>query len=303
MSLSGVVFLDKPIGWSSRRAVNEVARCLGGGRKTKAGHTGTLDPLASGMLPILLGSATRFAALGLEAEKLYRIQIDLSLQTTTLDAEGEVCGRFDGWQQLDHDTIANQVQSMVGEQDQTPPIYSAIRINGQRSHKLARSGNAVALPARSISIYSIDMMDISLPVVTLKVRCSKGTYMRALARDLGDALGVGGAIVGLRRLQTAGWDESLMVTMAQLQSAGEQCMHPVEFWLRHLPTVVLSRRDAARILHGQRVANPDFVLQEEAVMLCDNICLGTGKVKVGQGDWPVLHPIRVIPNAEIALHG
>jgi len=302
MSVSGVVFLDKPLGWSSRRAVNEVARCLGDGRKTKAGHTGTLDPLATGMLPILLGSATRFAAMGLEAEKVYSIQVDLSLQTTTLDAEGEVCARFDGWQQLDHATVAAQVDAMVGDMNQVPPAFSAIRVNGQRSHALARSGNMVALPARSVSIYSIDIIDISLPVVALEVRCSKGTYMRALARDLGHALGVGGSIVGLRRLQTAGWDASLMVTMEQLQSEGEQRMHSVGFWLQHLPIVALSQRDAARILHGQRVANPDFILQHEVVMVYGDICLGTGKVEAGQGDWPVLHPIRVIPNEVLKLH-
>jgi len=296
MAVSGVVFLDKPIGWSSRRAVNEVARCLGDGRKTKAGHTGTLDPLASGMLPILLGSATRFAAMGLEAEKVYCIQIDLSLQTTTLDAEGEVCGRFDGWQQLNRDSIARQLRSMVGDIAQIPPIYSAIRVNGQRSHHLARSGKAVVLPARSITIHSIDLLEVSLPTITLKVCCSKGTYMRALARDLGDAFSVGGSIVGLRRLQTAGWETSLMVTMKQLESEGRRWMHPVEFWLRHLPAIHLNTVDAARFLHGQRVANPDFPLQKEAVLFCGDFCLGTGRVDAGQGDWPVLHPMRVIPN-------
>ncbi len=301
MALSGVVFLDKPVGWSSRKAVNVVARVLGGGRKTKAGHTGTLDPLASGMLPILLGSATRFAAMGLEAEKVYRITVDLARQTTTLDSEGEVCGRFDGWRQLTRARISDQLAAMVGEMEQVPPAYSAIRIHGQRSHKLARAGKAVALPPRRVTIHRVDLLDLSLPELTLEIHCSKGTYMRAFARDLGSALGVGGTIVALRRLQTGGWEASLMVTMAQLEEAGEACLHPVGFWLRHLPRAQLSPRDAARFLHGQRVANPDLAPAEQVAVFCGAHCLGTGRVGAGRGSWPVLHPARVIPDAEIAL--
>jgi len=301
MPVSGVVFLDKPIGWSSRRAVNEVARCLANGRKTKAGHTGTLDPLATGMLPILLGSATRFAAMGLEAEKVYCIQIDLSLQTTTLDAEGDVCARFDGWQQLHRDLISQQLAAMVGDISQVPPSYSAIRIHGQRSHQLARQGKAVHLPPRSVTIHSIDLLEITLPTITLKIHCSKGTYMRALARDLGEALGVGGTIVALRRLQTAGWEPSLMVTMEQLQAEQHNLLHPVGFWLRHLPNLQLTQHDAARFLHGQRVAHPDFSLQPEVVLFCGDVCLGTGSIEKGNSDWPVLHPRRVIP--EVINHG
>ncbi len=301
MSISGVVFLDKPVGWSSRKAVNAVARLFGNGRKLKAGHTGTLDPLASGMLPILLGSATRFAAMGLEADKVYDIELDLAYQTDTLDAEGDVVARFDGWQAIKPSEIPSSLQPFIGSIDQVPPHFSAIRIDGQRSYQLARSGKQVEIPARTVTMHSIDLLHCALPKLQLRVRCSKGTYMRALARDIGGELGCGGCITALRRLQTGGWDSALMVTMDQLDDLADRSaaelvpfLHPTGFWLRHLPRLELDRTQAARIGHGQRIALEGAALADSVVMFCGTECLGIGKVLAGNGSWPVLHPLRLI---------
>ncbi|MDQ6950199.1 MAG: tRNA pseudouridine(55) synthase TruB [Mariprofundales bacterium] len=293
---SGVVFLDKPVGMSSRQAVNAVARIFAGdGRKLKAGHTGTLDPLASGMLPILLGQATRFASMGLEADKVYRIEIDLSYQTDTLDEEGAVQARFEGWNQLSVTQISDKVSSFIGDIDQVPPAFSAIRIGGERSYKLARSGAAVEIPSRRVTIHSIDLLNLAMPKLELRVHCSKGTYMRALARDLGEALGCGGCITALRRLQTGGWESSWLVTMEQLAQNAMAHLHPISFWLRHLPQVVVDSTQAARLCHGQRVALKSAALVDPVMMMCGGLCFGVGKVEAGNSSWPVLHPLRVIP--------
>ncbi|MDX8408760.1 MAG: tRNA pseudouridine(55) synthase TruB [Mariprofundales bacterium] len=301
MSTSGVVFLDKPLGWSSRKAVNAVARLFGNGKKLKAGHTGTLDPLATGMLPILLGSATRFAAMGLEADKVYVIELDLAHQTDTLDMEGEVVARFECWQDLKQPEILQCLQHFLGTIDQIPPRFSAIRIDGQRSHHLARRGQTVAIPARTVTIHAIDLLHCALPKLQLRVRCSKGTYMRALARDIGDQLGCGGCITELRRLQTGGWDSALMVSMDQLDALANGAtdesstlLHPTGFWLRHLPRLELNHSQAARIRHGQRIALEDATLADSVVFFYEMECLGIGKVIAGNGSWPVLHPARLI---------
>lgn len=211
--ISGVLFLDKPLGWTSRRAVNEVIRLFTpeGSKKIKAGHTGTLDPLATGMLPILLGEATRFAEMGLNAEKEYQFTLDLSFQTDSLDCEGEVTERFSV--SVSDKQLHQAIQSFVGEQEQVPPVYSAIRVGGKRAHDLARQGKEVKMVARPVTIHALELLSFEFPLVTLKMRCSKGTYVRSLARDLGEKLGMGGCVTMLRRLSTGGWPESVMVDM------------------------------------------------------------------------------------------
>ena len=203
-TISGVIFLDKPRNWTSRKAVNEVARLLSrpGGERIKAGHAGTLDPMATGMLPVLLGEATRFAEIGLEAEKTYQVTFDLRMQTDTLDSEGEVIARFDT--RPERQAVLSVANQFTGPQQQVPPAYSAIRIDGQRAYAMARKGSQVVLKPRPISIQAIDLLDYSYPFVALRVRCSKGSYIRALARDMGAALDAGGCVTDLRRLSTGG---------------------------------------------------------------------------------------------------
>jgi len=298
--ISGIVFLDKPHGWTSRRAVNEVARIFSipGQKRIKAGHAGTLDPLATGMLPILLGDATRFAEMGLNAEKSYRVSFDLSYQTDTLDQEGEVCDRFDV------SVTQQQVESVLaefrGEIEQVPPVYSAIRINGKRAHELARKGKPVEMQARSVTVLALALISFAFPVVRLEVSCSKGTYIRSLARDIGASLGVGGCVTGLRRLSTGGWPEAMMVTPEQLAEQKEACLLPLAQWLRDFEHQALHGDEAKRFLHGQRIQlkhTEAGISETDVAVFSDDILLGTGVLKGGMRHM-VLHPVRIMPSAQ-----
>lgn len=296
MSVSGVVFLDKPLGWTSRRAVNEMMRLFSkaGKKRIKAGHGGTLDPLATGMLPILLGEATRFAELGLHAEKRYTVSFDLSYQTDTLDCEGDVLERFKSSANLND--IKTLIPTFVGEQQQIPPLYSAIRVNGKRAHAIAREGGDVVLAARSICIHRIELLGFDFPTVTLDVHCSKGTYIRSLARDIGQALGLGGCVTMLRRTSTGAWPEAMMVSMEQVQADAASAVLPLRQWLRDFSDIQLSEHETKRFLNGQRI-QMDMKMSGDVVVMYGDILLGTACLKAGQHR-QVLHPIRILPSAQ-----
>jgi len=296
MSVSGVVFLDKPLGWTSRKAVNEIMRLFSepGKKRIKAGHGGTLDPLATGMLPILLGEATRFAELGLHAEKRYTVSFDLSYQTDTLDCEGEVLERFES--NVDLNTIKTLIPTFEGEQAQVPPLYSAIRVNGKRAHAIAREGGDVTLKPRDITIQSIELLAFDFPIVTLDVRCSKGTYIRSLARDIGKALDMGGCVTALRRTSTGGWPEAMLVTVEQVQADIVSSVLPLRQWLRDFSELTLSDIEAKRFLNGQRL-QMDTEKSGDVVVMHGDILLGTACLKAGQYR-QVLHPVRILPSAQ-----
>ena len=294
--LSGVLFLDKPYGWTSRRAVNEAIRLFTaeGEKRIKAGHAGTLDPLATGMLPILLGEATRFAGMGLDAEKSYRFTLDLSYQTDSLDCEGEVIARFDG--AVDAAAMTQVVQEFLGEQLQVPPVYSAIRVEGKRAHELTRKGVDVELAARPVVIDRLQLISFDFPLATLEVTCSKGTYVRSLARDIGEKLGLGGCVTELRRLSTGGWPEAMMVTIEEAAERGKECLLPLASWLRELPEVKLSAELGRRFLQGQRIQVGDTMAGSVKV-ISDQELLGTAELKPGM-KCMVLHPVRILPSAQ-----
>jgi len=286
--------LDKPKGWTSRRAVNEVARVFG---RVKAGHAGTLDPLATGMLPILLGEATRFADIGLGADKTYEVTVDLSYQTDTLDAEGETTARFSG--QPTRADIERILPQFTGRITQVPPAYSAVHIDGRRAHAIARSGGEVRLSPRAVEIHALELIGFSFPLVTLRVRCSKGAYVRALARDIGMTLGVGGCVVGLRRTAMAGWEAANMVAFDALVVRRAACVMPLRHWLRHLPEMRLQAFVACRFLQGQRI-QVDTEIRGLVAVLLDDMLLGTGEVAPGL-ERMVLHPRKVLPSVQRRL--
>nr|WP_257790600.1 tRNA pseudouridine(55) synthase TruB [Mariprofundus aestuarium] len=298
--VSGVIFLDKPLGWTSRKAVNEMVRLFSepGKKRIKAGHGGTLDPLATGMLPILLGEATRYAELGLNAEKAYRVTFDLSYQTDTLDREGEVTVRFDG--DVTTETLQALLPAFIGELDQVPPVYSAIRIDGKRAHDMARKGEIVEMKSRKITIQTLTLVSFEYPLVTLEVSCSKGTYIRSLARDIGKSLGLGGCVTELRRLSTGGWPQQMMVTIEQLHEQKEGCLLPLASWLRNLSRLEISIDEAKRFLNGQRLqlkSTSDDESERDVAVFEGQTLLGTGTVKAGLKHM-VLHPVRILPSAQ-----
>jgi len=298
--IAGIVFLDKPCGWTSRRAVNEVIRIFSqpGKKRIKAGHAGTLDPLATGMLPILLGDATRFAEMGLNAEKSYRVSFDLSYQTNTLDMEGELCARFGA--EISRAQLEAALAEFSGEIEQVPPVFSAIRIDGKRAHDLARKGEHVAMQARRVTIYAISLITFEFPLVTLEVSCSKGTYIRSLARDIGESLGMGGCVTSLRRLSTGGWPEEMMVNPEQLAARKETCLIPLAQWLRDFDHLTLGGEEVSRFLQGQRIPLKDSKTDENeknVAVFVEDMLMGTGVLRKGMSHM-VLHPEKIMLSAQ-----
>ncbi len=279
--------------------MNEVARLFSkpGSKRIKAGHGGTLDPLATGMLPILLGEATRYAETGLNAEKVYRVTFNLSYQTDTLDSEGEVTKRFN--REVDSETFNHVLNTFVGEIDQIPPTYSAIHIDGERAYKLARKGVAVKMEARKVTIHAITPVSFRYPLATVDVHCSKGTYIRSLARDIGEKVGVGGCVTELRRLSTGGWAEQMMQSIDRLKEEPETSLLPLSEWLHHLPRLTLLPDEARRFLQGQRVQLTSHSLgeEEDVAVFSGDLLLGTGVLKAGLRHM-VIHPARVLPSAQ-----
>ncbi len=214
--VNGVLLLDKPLGMSSNFALQKVKRIF---YARKAGHTGSLDPLATGMLPICLGEATKISAFLLDADKTYRFSCQLGSKTATADAEGEVIetAPFEHIQRLD---IEKVLPDFMGEQEQIPPMYSALKKDGQRLYDLARQGKEVERKPRRIRIYDIQLLDFENGQLSLQVSCSKGTYVRTLAEDIAAAVGTLAFITELRRLSVGPY-EGNMVTMEQLEAMAD----------------------------------------------------------------------------------
>lgn len=298
----GIIFLDKPLGWSSRQAVNEVSRLFSvpGKKRIKAGHGGTLDPLATGMLPILLGEATRFAEMGLQAKKSYRVSFDLSYQTDTLDCEGEVTAKFDG--KVSRQALEQELCAFRGEIEQIPPIYSAIRIDGKRAHDMARKGQNVEMKSRAVTIHQLELISFEFPIVTLEVSCSKGTYIRSLARDIGKKLALGGCVTMLRRLSTGGWPEEMMVNMSMLEKQKDACLIALGQWLRDFKRFDLQQEEAKRFLQGQRIQLRNTTIDSDndnqtVTVFVEDEVIATGIIKAGLRHM-VLHPLRILPSAQ-----
>lgn len=260
-NISGILLLDKPLGLSSNGALQRVKHLY---RAAKAGHTGSLDPLATGLLPVCLGSATKISAFLLDADKRYRVRVRLGETTTTADAEGELIrtAPTDG---ITEAAVTAALGSFLGTISQLPPMYSAVKHQGERLYKLARQGIEVERQPREITIFGIGLLEMSLPEVEFDVHCSKGTYVRTLAEDLGEMLGCGGHVVALRRTGVGPYLESAgpLVTMAQLETLGEEdygamdaLLLPQDSALGHWPEVRLSEDACFYLRQGQAVLVP-----------------------------------------------
>jgi tRNA pseudouridine55 synthase len=251
----GVLLLDKPLGLSSNQALQKAKWLL---RADKAGHTGTLDPLATGVLPLCFGAATKFSQLHLDADKTYETTVRLGVRTSTADAEGEV---------LDTRPVnctAGQVVEVLdrfmGEIDQVPPMHSALKKDGKALYEYAREGETVEREPRRVTVHNIELLDMQLageaPQLRLRVRCSKGTYIRTLGEDIGEALGCGGHLIALRRTATGPFDVSEATTLAALESMADDqrllALRPVEDLLAGHERVTLDAEHAGRFLSGVR---------------------------------------------------
>jgi tRNA pseudouridine55 synthase len=252
--LHGVILLDKPLALTSNDALQKVRRLL---RAEKAGHTGTLDPLATGLLPLCFGAATKFSQVSLDADKRYKATLKLGQTTTTGDAEGEIVQTRALTPELVNEaSIAAACSAFTGPIEQVPPMYSALKHQGRALYEYAREGVEIERAARSVTIHGIDILGWQGDELVLDVRCSKGTYIRTLAQDIGERLGCGAHLIGLRRTGSGGVSLQGAVTLDALQAMSEAerdaYLLPADVLLSDWPAVTLSESEAARFLTGLR---------------------------------------------------
>jgi len=250
--VDGVLLLDKPTGMSSNAALQK-ARWLF--NAAKAGHTGTLDPLATGLLPLCFGEATKFAGELLDADKCYRATLCLGVTTDTADAEGRVL------ETRPVSVTAAQFEAALrpfrGEIDQVPPMYSALKRDGKPLYEYARQGVEIERAPRRVTIHALSMLSCAGPVAEIEVACSKGTYVRTLAADIGELLGCGAHLTALRRTRIGTIDVSDALTLVRLEELAaelrEACLAPVDSLVGSLPRAELGTADTNRVRHGQAV--------------------------------------------------
>lgn len=285
-ALLGFANLNKPAGVSSHDCINRVRRSLG---IKRVGHGGTLDPLATGVLPVAVGRATRLLRF-LPEGKAYRATIRLGVRTATDDLEGEALER-QPVPALDAETIAATLARSEGEIAQQPPAYSAIKQHGKRAYELARAGQAVAIPARTVRLDRIRLLDWRVapqPELKVAIDCGPGTYVRALARDVGAALGTVGTLAALVRTASCGFELEQSVPPEQLErqaSEGSVALVPPERGLAHLAAVVLPSREARRWCQGQTLAQPASIGQPGAFVRVQDEgggLLGIGKLAAAE---------------------
>ncbi|MEC9483400.1 MAG: tRNA pseudouridine(55) synthase TruB [Halomonas sp.] len=264
LPVNGVLLLDKPPGMSSNHALQRARRLF---QAQKAGHTGTLDPMATGLLPVCFGEATKFSSHLLESDKVYRTRVRLGEITDTGDAEGEVVERrpVRAFSEAEVEAVLARFR---GEIEQVPPMYSALKHQGRPLYELARQGKSIERAPRRVTVYDTRLLSRGTEGFELEVACSKGTYIRTLAEDIGHALGCGAHITALRRLRTGPFDAAAtadglsaaaegMLTLAQVearedQASREALLLPMDVLVAHLPWLEADETTANRLLHGQR---------------------------------------------------
>jgi tRNA pseudouridine55 synthase len=290
--VDGVLLIDKPVGLSSNDALIKAKRVV---NAKKAGHTGTLDPFATGLLPLCFGEATKFSQDLLEADKTYDAVVHLGITTTTGDTEGETV------ETRPVDVTAGQIEAALarfrGPILQIPPMYSALKRDGKALYEYAREGITLEREARPVTIHELEMLAYDAPMLTIRVTCSKGTYVRVLGEDIGAELGCGAHLNALRRIQVGALTVDGMVTLEQLQAHDNplSLLAPVDALLSSFPRVDLTPELAARFLNGQRLAlNREPVTLPETQgrvrVYHDDKLLGTAILQ----DYGVLAPERLI---------
>jgi tRNA pseudouridine55 synthase len=251
-NINGILLLDKPLGFSSNQALQRVKWLL---QAAKAGHTGTLDPLATGLLPLCFGEATKFAHYLTDADKTYRATIKLGVTTTTGDAEGAVLNT------LPVNVTSNQFdeacRKFVGVISQVPPMYSALKHEGKALYEYAREGVEIERKVRTVTIHAIEVLSFAGDVAEIEVTCTKGTYIRTLAEDIGVDLGCGAHLIGLRRTATASYDIAEAITLEAFEALSSEerlaKLAPPETAVDYLPSVMLDADSAFYLMQGQAV--------------------------------------------------
>jgi len=299
LAIDGVLLLDKPVGLSSNDALIKAKRLL---RAKKAGHTGTLDPFATGLLPLCFGEATKFSQDLLDADKTYETVLHLGLTTATGDTEGEVIAT------REVDVTREQIEAVLprfrGAIEQVPPMYSALKRDGKPLYEYARAGITLEREARPVTIHLLEFIDFQAPYLRLRVSCSNGTYIRVLGEDIGEALGCGAHLQALRRTQVGHLALSQSITLEMLEGLPEEqrqaLLAPVDALLSSFPKIGLNDDLAKRFLHGQRLAlgKEQLVLPEtlgrfRVYRESDGQLLGSAQLQ----EYSILAPERLIATA------
>jgi tRNA pseudouridine55 synthase len=293
----GVLLLDKPLGLSSNNALQKCKWLL---RAEKAGHTGTLDPLATGVLPLCFGAATKFSQLQLDADKTYEATVRLGVKTSTGDAEGEIIDERPV-PAITAQQLAEVAAKFTGAMRQMPPMHSALKKDGKALYEYARAGEEVEREARDVIVWMLELAFGEVPnTIKLLAKVSKGTYIRTLGEDIGEALGCGGHLTSLRRIATGHFDLSGCVTLDRLEAMGEQerlaCLKPVDSLLPDHTPVTLDADNAGRFLSGLR-RRGNWQDNEYIAVFGEQprALLGTAHIKGGE-----LIPGRLLSPPEVA---
>ncbi len=305
LDIDGVLLLDKPAGISSNDALIRAKRIM---NAKKAGHTGTLDPFATGLLPICFGEATKFSQDLLDADKTYETVVHLGIATTTGDTEGEVV-KTSGAVSFSQDEIESALEKFRGDIFQVPPMYSALKRDGKPLYEYARAGVVLERESRPVTISELTLLEWSSPFLTLKVTCSKGTYIRVLGEDIGNALGCGAHLKALRRIRVGSLGIEKAVSLKDLETgmleetgAKHERLEPVDFLLSSFPELSLNAVLTKRFLNGQRLS-----LAKEGIQLStdsgrfriyaaeNGVFMGTAQLRADG----VLAPERLVSLARI----
>jgi tRNA pseudouridine55 synthase len=291
---SGLLLIDKPPGVTSFEVVRRVRKAL---KVKKVGHLGTLDPFATGLLPLALGEATKLTPFLMEERKTYLATCRLGVETDTQDLTGQVVAKTE--EMPEPPAIYRAAAALVGEIEQTPPAYSAVHYQGERLYCLARRGLKVAVPPRRVTVFRLEVTEVNFPLVTFLVECGKGTYVRALAHDLGLALGCGAHLVALSRLAVGPFrlDEALSLEQVEKALSPEEVRARIISLPQCLPRlkgVVVDRLKARRLAQGQALpwTENGLAVGEQVKVLADDNLVAVAEVRL-QGAGRVLAPLRV----------
>lgn len=280
--MNGILIVNKPEGITSQGVVSKVKKAL---NVKKVGHTGTLDPLATGVLPILIGNSTKLSKYLIEHDKTYRAVIKLGEKSSTGDREGEIVETKQVSENLEKSNIEATLQSFLGKQTQTPPIYSAIKVNGKKLYEYAREGKEVEIPSREIEIYKIELIkfDRENKTVEFEVSCSKGTYIRTLCEDIAESLGTAGFMLSLNRVKVDRFDLRDSFTIEDIEN-GNYKLISMEELFKDFPKIELNKRKLELFLNG---VNLSFELEDGVYNIYSQekyIGLGTVKEKLLKRD-------------------
>ncbi|OUD15305.1 tRNA pseudouridine(55) synthase TruB [Thioflexithrix psekupsensis] len=303
--IDGILLLDKPTGISSNAALQQAKRLF---QAQKAGHTGSLDNLATGLLPICFGEATKLSGFLLAADKGYIADCRLGYNTDTGDAEGQIIQQRALPELLDAEKIQAIFAEFLGIQQQIPPMYSALKQQGQPLYKLARQGKTVARAPRTIEIIALTLLSFSGEQLQFHVHCSKGTYVRTLAEDIGERLGCGAYLTALRRVTVGDYREMYSfsqlesILQAQGMSGLDQCLLPLETALPHFAVLCVSPAEALRLTQGQRIAVETCYCAGTSVCLHreegeNRVFFGLGEIAVTEEGEYVVMPKRLLNEA------